>query len=297
MHCPRCQHENRPQANFCDKCASPFNGPSPTAPSSSDSKGEVESLRRALSEALAQQTATAELQQTRTRELAEAHEQQTATAEILRVISSSPTDVQPVFAAVLTSAARLCDAFDATIFQVDGDGLRIVAHEGPIPTTPVGAFPLIRGTAAGRAVLDRRTIHVPDLQAEVDEYPESSALARSYGFRTVLNVPLLRGAEAIGAISIRRTEVRPFTDRQIELLETFAAQAVIAIENVRLFNETKRAEAHAQVTSASSTATSEILRVISSSPTDVQPVFEAIAESAVRLCEARNANVFRFDGT
>jgi signal transduction histidine kinase len=106
-----------------------------------------------------------------------------------------------VFAAVLTSAARLCDASDATIFQVDGDELRIVAHEGPIPLTPVGAIPLIRGTATGRAVLDRRTIHVPDLQPEVDEYPESSALARSHGSRTVLNVPLLRGTEAMGAES------------------------------------------------------------------------------------------------
>ena len=192
---------------------------------------------------------------------AEALEQQTATAEILRVISRSPTDVQPVFAAVLTSAARLCDAFDAVILQVDGDRLRIVAHEGPIPTTPVGALPL-RGTAAGRAVLDRRTIHVPDLQAEVDEYPESSVIARLYGGRTALNVPLLRGAEAIGAIAIRRTEVRPFTDRQVELLETFAAQAAIAIENVRLFNETKEALEQ-------QTATSEILRVISSSPADL----------------------------
>ena len=291
MHCPRCQHENRPQANFCDKCASPFNGPSPTAPSSSDSKGEVESLRRALSEALAQQTATAELQQTRTRELAEAHEQQTATAEILRVISSSPTDIQPVFAAVLTSAARLCDAFDATIFQVDGDRLSIVAHEGPIPITPVGALPLIRGTAAGRAVLDRRTIHVPDLQAEVDEYPESSAIARSNGFRTVLNVPLLRGAEAIGAVSIRRTEVRPFTYRQIDLLQTFAAQAVIAIENVRLFTELQKKRALVEV----QTATSEVLGVISRSPTDVQPVFDTIAQNAARLCGATDTVILRVE--
>ena len=218
---------------------------------------------------------------------AEALGQQAATAEILRVISISPTDVQPVFAAVLTSAARLCDAFDATIFQVDGNGLRLVAHEGAIPSTPVGAFPL-RGTAAGRAVLDRRTIHVPDLQAEVDEYPESSVIVRSYGFRTVLNVPLLRGAEAIGAISIRRTEVRPFTDRQIELLKTFADQAVIAIENVRLFNETKEGLEQ-------QTATAEILRVISSSPTDLEPVMNTVAENAARVCGAEDAVVYRIE--
>ena len=115
------------------------------------------------------------------------------------------------------------------------------------------------------------------MQAEVDEYPESSILARSYGFRTALDVPLLRGTEAIGAVSIRRTEVRPFTDRQIELLETLAAQVVIAIENVRLFNETKDALEQ-------QTATAEILRVIASSPTDLQPVMEAIAENAARVC-------------
>ena len=211
-----------------------------------------------------------------------------ATAEILRVISSSPTNLQPVFAAVLTSAARLCDARDATIFQIEGDRLRIVAHEGPIPIT-LGALPLIRGTAAGRAVLERRTIHVADLQAEVDEYPESSAIARSYGFRTALSVPLLCGAEAIGTVSIRRTEMRPFTDRQIALLETFAAQAVIAIENVRLFNETKEALEQ-------QTATADILRVISSSPTDVQPVFDTILNNATRLCEAERGGLFLFDG-
>ena len=277
MKCLRCQHENAPRMKFCGECGTPLtaNPSGPPAPSDAE-------ITSALSEAL---------------------EQQTATAEILRVISSSPTDVQPVFAAVLTSAARLCDAFDATIFQVDGDELRIVAEKGPIPSTPVGAIPLIRGTAAGRAVLDRRTIHVPDLQAEVDEYPESSVLARSYGFRTVLNVPLLRGAEAIGTISIRRTEVRPFTDRQIELLQTFADQAVIAIENVRLFGELQEknrvlTEAHAQVTESleQQTAMAEILRVIASSPTVVQPVFDAIVESAVRLCEARYGAAFSFDG-
>jgi hypothetical protein len=207
MHCPRCQHENPSGQKFCGECGTPLtaNPSNPLAPSYAE-------VTRALSEALEQQTATAELQQARTRELAEAHEQQTATAEILRVISSSPTDIQPVFAAVLRSAARLCDASDATIFQVDGDRLRIVAHEGPIPTPPVGAIHLIRGTSAGRAVRDQRTIHIADLQAEVAEYPESSVLAQSYGFRTALNVPLLRGGEAIGAVSLRRTEVRPFTE-------------------------------------------------------------------------------------
>ena len=255
MHCPRCQHENRPQAKFCEECTGPLKGACPTTRPHTDPKSEVESLRQALAEAVDQQMATAELLQTRNRELAEAQEQQAATSEILRVIATSPTDVQPVFAAVLMSAARLCDALDASIFQVDGDGLRLVAHEGPILSHPVGAFPLIRGMTVGRSVLDRRTIHVPDVQAEVDEYPDASFFARSFGFRTALSVPLLRGTEAIGAIAIRRTEVRPFTDRQIELLETFAAQVVIAIENVRLFNETKEALER-------QTATSEILRVI-----------------------------------
>jgi GAF domain-containing protein len=297
MRCPRCQHENRPQATFCEKCGSPFKGASPITRSlAEDLKAEVESLRQALTEAVEQQKATAELLQTRNRELADTQGQQAATAEILRVISIFPTDVQPVFAAVLTSAARLCDAVDATIFQVDGNGLRLVAHEGPIPSTPVGAFPL-RGTAAGRAVLDRRTIHVPDLQAEGDEYPESRVIARSYGFRTVLNVPLLRGAEAIGAISIRRTEVRPFTDRQIALLKTFAAQAVIAIENVRLFQELEARNRELSESLEQQTATAEILRVISGSPTDVQPVFDAIVRSAVRLCDGFFSTAFRFDGS
>jgi GAF domain-containing protein len=262
---------------------------SPVARTSQENEGSrIRDLERRLAEALERE--------------AEALGQQAATAEILRVISISATDVEPVFAAVLTSAARLCDAFDATIFQVDGNGLRLVAHEGPIPSTPVGAFPL-RGTAAGRAVLDRRTIHVPDLQAEVDEYPESSVIARSYGFRTVLNVPLLRGAEAIGAISIRRTEVRPFTDKQIELVTIFANQAVIAIENVRLFTELQEknralTEAHAQVTESleQQTATAEILRVIASSPTDLQPVMEAVAENAARVCGATDSSIFRLEG-
>src|SRR5262245_8400486 len=176
------------------------------------------------------------------RELAEAREQQTATGGILRAISNSPSDLQGIFQEIAITAARLCDAYDAGVFQCAGDQLRLVAHRGHIPV-PVwvgqGTLPLSRGVAIGRAVLDRAILHVPDLQAETEEYPEGSEFARRLGYRTILAVPQIRRQEAIGAIVVRRTEVRPFTDRQIELLKTFADQAVIAIENSRLFHETK----------------------------------------------------------
>jgi GAF domain-containing protein len=222
--------------------------------------------------------------------LAEALDQQTATSEILRVIASSPTDLQSVLDAMAERAARLCAGYDGVIHRLEGDVLRLVAHHGPIPGAPSGyRQPAIRGTAAGRSVCDGTTVHVVDLQAEVVEFPEGSAIARRFGHRTVLSVPLLREGVAIGAIVVRRTEVRPFSDAQIELLKTFANQAVIAIENVRLFNETKEALER-------QTATSEILSVISSSPTDVQPVFDAIARNAVTLCGGIRALVLRFDG-
>jgi GAF domain-containing protein len=173
------------------------------------------------------------------RELAEAGEQQAATAEILRMISRSPTDLQGVFEEIAANAARLCDAYDASVLQVDGDCQRLVAHHGPIPAIPMGrdTLPLARGVVTGRAVLDRQAIHVADVQTETDQYPEGSDNARRLGHRTVLAVPLISAGKAIGVIVIRRTQVRPFTDRQIDLLKTFADQAVIAIENTRLFEE------------------------------------------------------------
>jgi GAF domain-containing protein len=220
--------------------------------------------------------------------LAEALEQQTATSEILRVISNSPTNIQPVLDTLAETAARLCKAYDVSIRRVDGDVLRLAAHHGPIPQA-VDVIPVIRGTTGGRSVLDRQTIHIADAQAETGEFPEGSALARQLGHRTILTVPLLREGLAIGTINLRRTEVRPFTDAQIALLETFADQAVIAIENVRLFKETKEALEQ-------QTATAEILRVISSSPTGVQPTFEAIARAATSLCEADLSGIYPFDG-
>ena len=224
-------------------------------------------------------------------ETTEALEQQTATSEILRVISSSPTDIQPVLDTVAECAARLCGSSDVEIFRRDGDRLRLVAHHGLIPTGPVGEFtlPLVRGSVNGRATLTGQTVHIADVQTEANEFPVTSEFSRQQGSRTQLVVPMLREGVAIGTISLRRTAVGLFTERQVALLQTFADQAVIAIENVRLFTETKEALEQ-------QTATSEILRVISQSQTDVQPVFDTIAAAALKLCRANSAVVLTFDG-
>jgi signal transduction histidine kinase len=227
----------------------------------------------------------------------------TATSEILRVISSSPTDLQPVLDTVAESAARLCEA-DAVICQRDGDFFVRVAKFGPTPTRPFGErSTLTRESAIGRAIIDGTTVEVPDLQTAREEFPDGFDQVAGFGVRTMLAAPLLREGMAIGAILVRRLEFRPFSAKQVELLKTFADQAVIAIENVRLFTELRETNhaltaAHAHVTEAleQQTATSEILQVISRSPTEVQPVFETIVRNAVRLCGAMHGGVYRFDG-
>jgi GAF domain-containing protein len=237
---------------------------------------ELQAKNQALTEAHAQVT--------------ESLAQQTATGEILEVIAHSPTDIRPVLDTVAESAARLCEASDVAIFRLEGDRLRVAAHHGPIPLQPASDATIsLHGTVPGRSVLEARTIHVTDLQEEAAEFPDGSELARRFGFRTSLTVPLIRQGAAVGTITLRRTEARRFSERQVELLQTFADQAVIAIENARLFNETKEALEQ-------QTATSDILRVISSSPTDVQPVFDTIVRSAVRLCAGLFSALYQFDG-
>jgi GAF domain-containing protein len=228
-------------------------------------------------------------------ELKESLEQQTATSEILGVIASSPTDVQPVLDVVAENAARLCDSTDSQIYRADGDMLERMAVYGPMSVDPTPRRLFTRGSPTGRAVIDRQTIHVHDVAAELEgEYPD--APQRITGTRTIVATPLMREGIPIGVINIRRTEVRPFSDRQIKLLETFAAQAVIAIENVRLFKELQERNRDLTEALEQQTATSEILEVIASSPTDIQPVLAAIAESATRLCDATDAHISHVDG-
>src|SRR5262245_29690571 len=228
-------------------------------------------------------------------ELRESLQQQTATADVLKVISRSTFDLQAVLDTLVESAARLCNAYDAVILLREGVSLVFRAHYGPIPVTFVD-LPISRATTAGRAVLDRMPVHVRDIAAERDEFPEGHALALRQGHRTILSVPLLRENEAIGCLVVRRMEAQRFSPKQIELATTFADQAVIAIENVRLFDEVQARTRDLSEALEHQTATSEVLNVISRSPTDAQPVFDAIVQSAARLCEAIFSVVWLYDG-
>ncbi|MEH2535652.1 two-component system NtrC family sensor kinase [Bradyrhizobium sp. AZCC 1614] len=230
--------------------------------------------------------------QAKTRDLEEALTYQTGSANILKVIASSPTDVGPTLNAIVESACELCDANDAVVYLKEGDHLSYKAHHGPIPVIFGEKRAINRSYVAGRSVIDKEPVHVGDVfSQEGAEFPEARELSHSEGIRSILSAPMLRENESIGAILLRRTEVHPFTDKQIALLQTFADQAVIAIGNVRLFEQVQERTRELSEALTYQTGSANILRVIAASPTDVKPVLRAIVESACELCGAYDATV------
>jgi GAF domain-containing protein len=239
----------------------------------------------------------------RTADLTEALEQQTATSEVLQVISSSPGDLAPVFATMLEKAVRICDAKFGTLYLHEDGRLRLVAaHDvpelffearGSSPTQPAP------GGVLDAVVRTKRTAHEPDLAdtpSYAERHPRMVEAVELGGIRTVVAVPMLKDDDLVGVIAVHRREVRPFTDKQIALVQNFAAQAVIAIENTRLLNQLRERTADLTEALEQQTATSEVLQVISSSPGDLEPVFATMLESAARMCDANFGNIFRWDG-
>ena len=236
--------------------------------------------------------------QARTAERSSALEQQTATSEVLQVISRSTSNLQSVFDAIIATAARLCQADGAVIFKAFGDCYEFAAFNNVTPELAEHFAKGLRshadrGSATGRAMVEGRTIHIPDVLAD----PEFTRLdtQRAGNFRTVLAVPLLRESTPIGVIFLYRFAVRPFRDRQIELVTSFADQAVIAIENVRLFDEVQARTAELMEALQQQTATSEVLQVINASPRKLTPVFDAMLAKAAQLCNAELGILWTYD--
>ena len=239
-----------------------------------------------------------EAERQRTNDLSEALEQQTATSEVLKVISSSPGELEPVFGAMLANATRICEAKFGTLFRFDGKAFHRAAGIG-VPSALAelqkkrGPYLPESGTLLDRVLQTRKVAHSPDYAAE----PIPGNAAKLGGARSTVAVPMLKDSELVGAIIIYRQEVKPFTDKQIELVKNFAAQAVIAIENTRLLNELRQRTDDLTESLEQQTATSEVLRVISRSPGELAPVFKAMLENATRICQASYGVLFLREGT